>query len=176
MSADIAPLKLDLASHAFKANPYATYTHLRWEAPVALAQLPDGRQAWLISRYADVMAALKDPRLVKDRRKVTTQHRMRFERFLEPLFQSLQFNMLDLDPPDHTRLRSLVHKAFTPRLVEQLRERITELCEHFLAPAATKGRIELVRQYALPLPMAIIAEVLGIPKHDRQRFHSCSSR
>jgi cytochrome P450 len=84
--------------------------------------------------------------------------------------------MLDLDPPDHTRLRALVQKAFTPRLVEQLRGRITELCERFLAPAATNGRIELVSGYALPLPLAIIAELLGIPNPDRQRFHSWSSR
>jgi cytochrome P450 PksS len=168
---DNNPLKLDLVSQAFKANPYPTYAHLRSAAPVALLRLPDGRHAWLISRYSDVMAALRDPRLSKDRRKVTTRHRMRFERFVEPMFRSLQFNMLDLDPPDHTRLRALVHKAFTPRLVEQLRERIESLANHLLDRAAERRELELVADYALPIPATVIADLLGVPVSDRHRFH-----
>jgi cytochrome P450 len=85
-------------------------------------------------------------------------------------------NMLELDPPDHTRLRALVQKAFTPRLVEQLRPRIMQLCDELLTRAAASGRIELVSEYALPLPMAIIAELLGIPPSDRRRYHGWSSR
>src|SRR5215469_724366 len=142
MSHSIRPLKLDLVSHAFKANPYPTYARLRHEAPVVPAQLPDGRQAWLISCYADVVAALKDSRLCKDRRRVGTQHRMHFERLVEPFFKSLQFNMLDLDPPDHARLRGLVHKAFTPRLIENLRGRIQALTDELLDAVQAKGRMD----------------------------------
>jgi cytochrome P450 PksS len=176
MSSSTSPLKLDLVSQAFKANPYPAYAHLRTSAPVAFTQLPDGRHAWLISRYADVMAALRDPRLVKDRRKVATQHRMRFERFLQPMFSSLQFNMLDLDPPDHTRLRALVHKAFTPRLVEQLRQRIQSLANQLLDRAANRGALELVSGYALPIPATVIADLLGVPSADRDRFHRWTNR
>jgi len=176
MSNYTTPLKLDLVSEVFKANPYPTYAQLRAAAPVALTQMPDGRRAWLISRYPDVMAALKDPRLVKDRRKVTTQHRMRFERFFEPMFKSLQFNMLDLDPPDHTRLRALVHKAFTPRLVERLSERIRSLADQLLDRAADRGELEMVAGYALPIPATVIADLLGVPVADRDRFHRWTSR
>jgi cytochrome P450 PksS len=176
MSNNTTPLKLDLVSQAFKANPYPTYARLRADAPVAFTRLPDGRQAWLISRYADVMTALKDPHLAKDRRKMATQHRMQFERFVEPMFKSLQFTMLDLDPPDHTRLRALVHKAFTPRLVEQLRERIQSLANQLLDGAADRGELEMVAGYALPIPATVIADLLGVPVSDRDRFHRWTSR
>src|SRR6516225_2809941 len=157
MSNSTAPRKLDLWSQAFKANPYPTYARLRAVEPVSFAQMPDGRQAWLIARYADAMSALKDPTLTKDRRKVATPHRMQFERFFAPLFKSLQFNMLDLDPPDHTRLRALVHKAFTPRLVEQLSARIQSLADQLLDRAADRGELEMVAGYALPIPATVIS-------------------
>jgi len=177
MSAETTRLeKLDLVSQVFKANPYPTYARLRAEAPAFLTRLPDGRLAWLISRYPDVMAALKDPQLVKDRHRVGTQHRMRFERFFEPFFRSLQFTMLDLDPPDHTRLRNLVHMAFTPRLVERLRERIQALANRLLDRASEQGELELVAGYALPIPATVIADLLGVPAADRDRFHRWSSR
>ncbi|MBV9582591.1 MAG: cytochrome P450, partial [Chloroflexi bacterium] len=77
----------------------------------------------------------------------------------------------DLDPPDHTRLRALVHKAFTPRLVEQLRARIESLANHLLDRAAQRGELELVADYALPIPSTVIADLLGVPVADRHRFH-----
>jgi cytochrome P450 PksS len=83
--------------------------------------------------------------------------------------------MLDLDPPDHTRLRALVHKAFTPRLIENLRGRIREITDELLDAAAKRGRIELIGDFALPLPSIVIAELLGIPARDRHRFHRWST-
>jgi cytochrome P450 PksS len=82
--------------------------------------------------------------------------------------------MLDVDPPDHTRLRALVQKAFTPRVVEQVRERIVRLTEDLLDRAMERGRMDLVRDYALPLPTTIIAEMLGVPTEDRHKFHRWS--
>ena len=79
--------------------------------------------------------------------------------------------MLDLDPPDHTRLRALVQKAFTPRLIENLRGRVQQIADELLDAVAHRGRIELMRDYALPLPSIVIAELLGIPPGDRHRFH-----
>src|SRR5215216_2888410 len=166
--------QVDLASPAFKANPHPFYARLRSEAPLyrTTVRFPTSRTAWLITRYDDVVAALRDGRFAKDPTRAGAGGQMWIPGPLRPMTR----NMLDLDPPDHTRLRALVQKAFTPRLVEQLRGRITELCESFLVPAEGSGRIELVSQYALPLPMGIITELLGIPNTDRQRFHSWSSR
>ena len=75
--------------------------------------------------------------------------------------------MLDLDPPDHTRLRALVHKAFTPRLIENMRERIRSLTDELLDAVEARGRMDLIRDFALPLPTTIIAEMLGVPARDR---------
>jgi cytochrome P450 PksS len=84
--------------------------------------------------------------------------------------------MLDVDEPDHTRLRALVRKAFTPRLIEQLQRRIQTLCEDLLDAAQSKGRMELIRDYALPLPATVIADLLGVPAEDRRKFHRWSSK
>ncbi len=171
-----AALNLDLVSPRFKANPYPTYARLRRDAPVVQTRLPDGREAWLVSRYEDVDRVLKDARFAKDRRRVTSPPRMPFERMLEPLTRSLQFNMLDLDAPDHTRLRGLVHKAFTPRLIERLRGRIQALADQLLDQPAQRGELDLVRDYALPIPAIVIADLLGVPASDRHRFHRWSSK
>jgi len=82
--------------------------------------------------------------------------------------------MLDLDPPDHTRLRALVHKAFTPRLVEQMRARVQTLADELLEGITRHGEMDLINDYALPLPMTIITEILGVPTSDRHKFHKWS--
>jgi cytochrome P450 PksS len=166
--------QIDLADPRFKADPYPLYARLRAEAPLyrTTVRIPTRKTAWLISRYDDVAALLKDSRFVKDQARAGGPGPGWIAGPLRPMTR----NMLDLDPPDHSRLRALVQKAFTPRLVEQLRVRIVELCEQLLAPSVSAGRIELVSQYALPLPMTIITELLGIPPTDRRRFHTWSSR
>jgi cytochrome P450 len=131
---------------------------------------------WLISRYADVVSALKDPRIAKDRRRVANQLRLPMERIFGPLVRPLQFNMLDLDPPDHTRLRGLVHKAFTPRLIERLRDRIQAIADERIDRIAYHREFDLVAEYALPIPSTIIAELLGVPPGDRHKFHRWSSK
>ena len=170
------PIALDLVSARFKANPYPLFARLRNEAPAHQIRLPDGRVAWLVTRYEDVVTTLKDSRLVKDRRRVSERGHLPLERYLEPLYAPLAFNMLDQDPPDHTRLRSLVHKAFTPRLVERLRDRIQGLADALLDRAPRNRPFDLVDGYALPIPATIIADLLGVPASDRHRFHSWSSR
>ena len=153
----------DLASPRFKANPYPFYARLRAEAPVCRTTFLR-QQAWLVTRYADVLTLLKDERFVKDWPPKTRW----LHRFAGPLMR----HMLNMDGPDHTRLRTLVHKAFTRGLIERLRERIQSVCDELLDGAATAGRIELMRGYALPLPLNVIAELLGVPEQDRLRFHS----
>lgn len=158
----------DLASPRFKADPYRFYARLRAEAPVYRVPLPYWGPVWLVTRYDDVLFVLKDERFAND---WSPRMPWLLLRFARPLTRG----MLNRDPPDHTRLRTLVHKAFTPRLVERLRERVEVLCEELLDAAAVNGPIDLVRSYALPLPITIIADLLGIPPRDRPRFHSWSS-
>ncbi|MEK6334082.1 MAG: cytochrome P450 [Acidobacteriota bacterium] len=155
----------DLASPQFKANPYPFYARLRAEAPVYRAKL-FGRQVWLVSRYDDVVAMLRDERLLKDWRPATKW----LFRFTGPITR----HMLNRDPPDHTRLRALVQKAFTPKLIEHMRERIQNICDELLEDLETNGRMDLMNGYALPVPLTIIAELLGIPPGDRLRLHAFS--
>ena len=170
---------LDLSSPPFKANPYPLYAQLRAQAPVHHARLSDGREPWLVTRYDDAARVLKDARFAKDRRNVVpppAPPRVPFVSLIRPLLRPLEFNLLDQDPPDHSRLRGLVHKAFSPRLVEQLRQRIESLTERLLDAVEGARRFDLVSAYALPIPSVVIADLLGVPASDRHRFHRWSSR
>jgi cytochrome P450 PksS len=164
-----------LASPQFKANPYPFYARLRAESPVYRTVLPNRQPAWLVTRYDDVVAVLKDERFVKDRLNAAAPGQPARAPWVPGVLKPLSRNMLDLDGADHTRLRALVHKAFTPRLIEQLRERIQTLCDELLATAQRNGGIELIHEYALPLPATIIAELLGVPAEDRHKFQAWSS-
>ena len=172
-----SPLRdpVNIASPEFKANPYPFYARLRAEAPVYRMTLPTKETAWLISRYDDVTMVLKDERFVKDTSNALTPEQTSSQRWFRKLFKALKRNMLDLDPPDHTRLRALVHKAFTPRLIEQMRERVQGLTDELLDKVETQERMDLIRDYALPIPTTIIAEMLGVPVQDRHKFHRWSN-
>ena len=165
----------DIARPEFKANPWPFYTRLRAGFPVHRVTLSDKRIAWLVTRYDDVFSVLRDERIAKDRFRALTPDQMAKQPWIPKLFMPLVHNMLDQDPPDHTRLRGLVHKAFTPRLVEAMRERIQALTNELLDAVVHRRRMELVRDYALPLPSTIIAQMLGIPPRDRHKFHRWSS-
>lgn len=170
----------DLASPRFKANPYLFYARLRNEAPVWRTTLPDKRTAWLVTRYDDVARVLKDDMFAKDKLNAMDPEQRAKTPWVPGFLKPLERNMLDLDDPDHARLRALVSKAFTPRLVEQLRGRIEALCEELLdameRKAKRKGGAELVADFALPLPATVIAELLGVPSEDHAKFHRWSNR
>ena len=169
----------DLASPAFKADPHPFYARLRAEAPVWRTTLRDRRTAWLVTRYEDVARVLKDDTFAKDKLNAMDPEQRAKTPWIPGFLKPLERNMLDLDDPDHMRLRSLVSKAFTPRLVERLRGRIEALCEELLdameREAERRGGAELVAAYALPLPATVIAELLGVPAEDHARFHRWSS-
>jgi cytochrome P450 PksS len=165
---------IDVTSSEFKANAYACYARLRAEAPVLEVRLPNNRPAWLVSRYDDVAALLKDPRLVKNRHNAQGSRPFSSLPGLFRFLRALERNMLDLDAPDHTRLRGLVHLAFTPALVERMRDRVQRLAEELLAAAQARGRFDLIADYALPIPLTIISDMLGIPPQDQERFHRWS--
>ena len=169
------PPRVDLFDPTFKANPYPTYAGLRSDAPVYRAELPDGRGVWLVARYEDVSAVLKDERFVKDWRDAMTPEQLAQIPPIPEVMKPLSENMLDKDPPDHERLRRLVSKAFTPRLIERMRPRVQEIADALLEAVEEGGEMDLIDDYAFPLPITVIAELLGVPVEDRNRFREWSN-
>jgi cytochrome P450 PksS len=166
---------VNLASPEFKANPFPFYARLRAEAPASRMTLPTGETAWLVTRYDDAAAVLKDERFVKDQANALTPEQAARLPWFHKVFSPVRHNMLYQDPPNHTRLRALVHKAFTPQRVEQMRGRIQALTDELLDQVQGRGRMDVIRDYALPLSTTIIAEMLGAPAEDGRRFHRWSS-
>ena len=166
----------DFASQRFKSNPFPFYARLRQEAPVFRIMGPVKEPGWLVTRYDDVSLVLKHSRLSKDRLgMMTPEEREKLPWFFK-LFGPISQNMLSRDPPSHTRLRTLVHKAFTPKLIERLRSRVQVLSDGLLDKAQRKGSMDLVAEYALLVPVTIIAEMLGVPPGDYKKFQSWSNQ
>jgi hypothetical protein len=152
---------------AFRADPYPTYRELRSQAPVYRHPI---FRSWVLTRYADVEAVLRDPGFSVDRMQLPLFRLLRRARRESEFVRAIERDLLMLDPPEHTRLRGLVSRAFTPRAVERLRPRIEEIVSGLLERAAGRGELELVRDLAYPLPVTVIAELLGVPAADHERF------
>ncbi len=148
----------------FVADPYPTYHRLRAEDPVHHNPLG----FWVLTRYEDVVAALRDPRLAKE-----AIAEFIAARFGQPV-PAMGLSMLDRDPPDHTRLRSLVSKAFTRGVVEGLRPRIQKIVDQLIDGGEAKGTMELIEEFAYPIPVTVICEMLGVPVEDHERFKGWS--
>jgi cytochrome P450 PksS len=173
--ASSSPDAVKLGSPAFKSNPFPFYAQLRAESPVHRVLLPTKEMAWLVTRYDDVMAVLKDDRFVKDTKNALTPEQAANLLWFRKMFKELSKNMLNQDPPNHTRLRSLVSKAFTPRLIEHIRDRIKGLADELIDRARPRGGMDLIHDYALPIPTTVIAEMLGVPIDDRHKFQRWSN-
>jgi len=151
----------------FNADPYPFYHRLREADPVH--QSPLG--FWVLTRYDDCVMVLRDPRF----------GRAGFEGLLESVYGNtveqgrLPTSMLFRDPPDHTRLRGLVSRAFTPRVVEGLRPRIQQIVDGLLDRVQGAGRMEVISDLAYPLPVTVISEMLGVPEEDRERIKQWSA-
>jgi cytochrome P450 len=161
-----------LADPSYRSNPYAVYAQMRGQAPVYPTVLPNGVAVYLVTRYADVLAGLKDERLVKNIRNA------RPKSWLGKLGLELNLNntnMLRVDPPEHTRLRALAHAAFTPKFVNQLRGHIQEIADRLLDVAQPKGRMDLINDFAFPLTITVITEMLGVPTSDEHKFRRWST-
>lgn len=159
------PIKASALAHPrFKADPYPFYARMRAERAVFPATVPVIGRGWFVTRHEDVVMVTKDDRFSRDIRPLVHW----LPRFLRvPLTRQ----MLSQDPPEHTRLRKLVSQAFTPTRVEQLRARIQAVCDELLETVPQTGAFDLVRDYALPIPLTVISELLGIPADERRRFH-----
>ena len=146
------------------------FARLRASRPVTPVTMSSGRQ-WLITRYEDVRSALADPRLAKD----WMRHMVPEGWTPDPVDLFLNRHMLNLDPPDHTRLRRLVVKAFTPRRISGLRPRIEAITAGLLdALAAGPDESDLIEAFAFPLPVTVICELLGVPAADQDEFRDWS--
>lgn len=162
-------LNLDLASPVFKANPYPAFARLRLEAPVSLLNAEQGRQTWLISRYQEAELVLRDERFVKNQRNALLMTEQ--SESMPSAADLMCMGMVDFDPPDHTRLRSLVSTFFTPRAIDQWRERVQQITDELLDEIVEKGNADLIDTFAFPLPLRVISEMLGIPVQDRPILH-----
>jgi cytochrome P450 len=158
----MADIQFNPMDPEFVADPYPMYHRLRAEDPVHHSPLG----FWVLTRYPDVMAMLRDPRLTKE--PIAAFVAARFGMAVPP--PGLGLSMLDRDPPDHTRLRGLVSKAFTPKALESLRPHIQHIVDDLLAHAVGKGEMDLIEEFAYPLPVRVICEMLGVPVKDHERF------
>lgn len=180
---------------AFKDRAYRVYADLRERAPVSTATLPNGRTLWFVARYDDALAVLRDyARFANDPGAIFTEEQLegmyaqllthltpeQVERVKE-VDEAISRHLLGVDPPDHTRLRKLVSRSFTPKYVEELRPRVQQIADDLLdaveARLAAEGTrtFDLVDAFAYPLPLTVIAEMLGIPVAMRDQFRDWSS-
>jgi cytochrome P450 len=165
--AEEAPMRFDPRMAEFRADPYPYYLQLQTHAPIFYWS--DWGMLFL-SRYEDCAGLLRDDRLMRQGigEPISPPEQQK------PLFDMMGRWMLLLDPPDHTRLRSLVHKGFTPRMIAQLRASIQQLTDELLDAAQEQGSFDLMAAFAYPLPVAVICALLGVPSADYVRFHGWS--
>ncbi|TWD22997.1 cytochrome P450 [Streptomyces sp. T12] len=163
----------ELFSWEFAANPYPAYAWLREHAPVHRTKLPSGVDAWLVTRYADARRTLADNRLSKNPAHHDEGAHAKGRTGIPGERQAdLMTHLLNIDPPDHTRLRRLVSKAFTPRRVAEFAPRVQELTDDLIDrfTANGSGTADLIHDFAFPLPIYAICDLLGVPREDQDEF------
>jgi cytochrome P450 len=173
-----ATRRYDLYSDAFRANTYATFARMREHDPVFCQPGIDGETPiWWVTRYEDAEAVLlDDERFVRDPRLALPPEALaEWTASLPEAIAFIDSHMLNRDGEDHRRLRRLVSKAFTPRMIELLRPRIQEIADGLIDVVAAQREMELVSEFAFPLPITVIAELLGVPPADRDRFRDWSA-
>ncbi|MEZ0091235.1 cytochrome P450 [Streptacidiphilus sp. EB129] len=161
----------ELFTWEFAADPYPAYAWLRSHDPVHRTTLPSGVEAWLVTRYDDARQALADARLSKSPAHHSGQgHRSGRVGIPGERNADLMTHLLNIDPPDHTRLRRLVSKAFTPRRVALFEPRVRELTDRLIDGFAERGEADLIHEFAFPLPIYAICDLLGVPAEDQDDF------
>lgn len=161
----------ELFSWEFATDPYPAYAWLREHAPVRRTRLPSGVEAWLVTRYGDAKQALADQRLSKNpAHHGEPAHAKGKTGIPGERSANLMTHLLNIDPPDHTRLRRLVSKAFTPRRIAEFAPRVQELTDHLIDQFVEKGEADLIHDFAFPLPIYAICDLLGVPREDQDDF------
>jgi pimeloyl-[acyl-carrier protein] synthase len=165
---EFAMTQYDLNSAEFLADPYPVYDQLRINDPIYWSA---ENSYWILTRYADIASLIQNAHLSSNR---IAAHASRMpdeaKAHFRPLFTAVSSWMLMIDPPDHTRLRGLVSKAFTPRVVENMRALVQQLVDDMLARVKGQGRMDVMTDLANPLPAIVIAEMLGVPRSDQLQF------
>jgi len=160
---------------SFVADPYPVYAELRRDRPVAYDEATDH---WLVTRHRDVDAVLRDRRFGRTYLHVASHEAMGRERppeRLEPFWRLINAGILDMEGSDHARVRRLVSKAFTPSFVEGLRPRVEKIVAELVGAVDGAGEIDLLPAIAEPLPVTVIAEMLGVPEADRHLLRPWSA-
>lgn len=176
-AADLTPFELgfDPGDIGFVANPYPVYERLRGLAPIVH---DPNTEHWLVTRYEDVSSLLRDRRFGRTYLHVATHEEMGHPQpppQLDPFWHLINHGILDMEPPDHTRVRRLVAKAFTPRMVESMREPVQRLTDALVDEVDGLDEFDLLSAIAEPLPVAVIAELLGVPPADRHLLRPWSA-
>ncbi|WP_433709279.1 cytochrome P450 family protein [Nocardia sp. CA-084685] len=161
--------RFDLWGEQMRVDPLPTLARMRSEAPIIRLFNPHQQAPeWRVTRYADVVELLRDNRFSKDKRKLSDAARSRYFRVTE--FDQLDKHMLYADPPEHTRLRALVAKAFTPHRIIELRPYVAAATDRLLDQAEQQDSVDLLDALAFRLPITVLAELIGIPIEDQERF------
>ncbi|MFD4632070.1 cytochrome P450 [Streptomyces sp. NPDC058284] len=173
---DQPPPQPELFTWEFATDPYPAYAWLRENSPVHRTTLPSGVEAWLVTRYADARDALADQRLSKNPAHHDEPAHAKGKTGIPGERKAeLMTHLLNIDPPDHTRLRRLVAKAFTPRRVAEFAPRVQELTDRLIDSivaehGAGRGGTDLIHEFAFPLPIYAICDLLGVPREDQDDF------
>lgn len=162
---------VNLTTKEFQHNPYPTYESLRKRSQVTAVKLGLLGDAVMVTRYEDVVTVLKDPRFSNERHKALGTKDLAKMWWIPGPLRVLAKSMVLIDDPDHARLRNLVHKGFTPRRIQQLEKRIEAISYTLLDAAAKKPVADLMADFARPLPLTVISEMMGVPPDDQRRFH-----
>ncbi|PAF07477.1 cytochrome P450 [Shouchella clausii] len=163
-------MKIDFLNESFIRNPFPAYKQVREKDPVYRFLLPNGLYAWIVTRHEDAIAVFRDSRFI-----TTPPHVMDITKPTGPIHKEIMSrNLLSVSPADHRRLRRLVQKAFTPRMVEKLRGRIVDIAHELLDKVQHKEEMNLIEDYAFPLPIIVICEMLGVPFKDQDQFRKWS--
>jgi cytochrome P450 len=163
--------QIDLASLAFKANPYPAFEQLRALDPVHQFSTSGEQNTWLLTGYNDAEFVLRDERFVKDRQHVFSKGLGHIAPASASAADLMSMSMVDFDPPDHTRLRALFNPFFTPRQIELWRARIQKFADKLIDGVEARGSMDLIEEYAWVLPLRVISEILGVPIEDGPKLH-----
>jgi cytochrome P450 len=178
MNASVDRLKVtDLSDPVMFSDPFPRYASLRTSSPLSRVksrQLVRGRGGYLLTRYDDVLMVHTDKRFSSDI--VNNSRAGTMIKYLPRMLRLLTDSMVFKDDPDHKRLRGLVSRAFTPKMVEQMAGDIETIVERLVDDLAAKGRVDLIDEFATPLPLAVISDMLGVSDADRDAFHASAKR
>jgi len=168
----------DPASPEFQANPHRIWSRLRAEQPIYPRLMPDGRRSWVVTRHRDCVAVLRDPDCSAQKfpNHVLNQLAADPAAPFAVIARTVLGMMLVKDDPDHGRLRGLVNKAFTPRVVSELRPRVQAITDELLDAAAARGELDAIADLGMPLPIIVIAELLGVPLEERANLKRWSDK